>query len=271
MSEQDLAALGAADEVVTPAPEAAEITDGQDQTPPAPEETEAEKTETQKRRERRVAHEQRLKDQAADAERRAAEAETRLNRIKASATGAEPKEADFADFTEYMAAKAAFAATKAITGFQAAEIEAEAGQAKQDLQQIEAARFQARQEELAQSLPEARAVYADFDAAIAVAKRADIVSPELSMMILASDQPADLAYHLGKNPDLARTLSHMPPIEAAMQLGRISAGLQRPQPKTVSTAPAPINPVKPGGTAAKDPSKMSFKEFKAWREAGGKP
>jgi hypothetical protein len=53
-----------------------------------------------------------------------------------------------------------------------------------------------------------------------------------------------------------------------MQLGRISAGLQRPQPKTVSTAPAPINPVKPGGTAAKRVDDMNYDEYAAARRAG---
>ena len=67
--------------------------------------------------------------------------------------------------------------------------------------------------------------------------RADV--DEQNAPLVQADQPADLAYHLGKNPDLARSLSSMPPQAAAYALGKIAAGLQVPQPKIASNAPPP--------------------------------
>ena len=274
MSEQDLAALGAADEGIVAdqtADQADDQTEGQDQTPPADADAEAEKTRSQERRERRKAHENRLKEEAAVSAREREAAETRLTRIKRAAEGiTEPKETEFADPLEYAAAKGAFHAARMAAQSQAREVEAELSDIGSKTAEMENQRKQARIAELNEELPDARLRYADFDKALAMAGRSDVVAPFLTDIILDSDKPLDLAYHLGSNPDLARQLSQMAPLAAARELGRLEASLTAPKPKLQSSAPAPISPVKGGGTASKSPENMSFAEFKAYRDAGGK-
>lgn len=264
-------------EVVAPSaatPEVLQPEAGQDDQPegqePPPASEPEEKTEAQKRRERRRAQEQRQQEEFAAAQKAAQEAEARLARIKASAAGVEPKESDFTDIGEYWAAKGAWNYARQAGQFQVEEVSAEAERAKALLEQQRAAQAMARQAEFQQDAAEARTRYADFDAALAVASNAQFVSPALSEMVLASEQPADLAYHLGKNPQEAVRLSSLPPLIAARELGKLEARLVANPPKIASTAPPPINPVRPGGAPVHDPAKMSASEYAAWRSAGGK-
>lgn len=274
MSEQDLAALGAADEGIV-ADQAENQSDdqveGQVETPPADADAEAEKTRSQERRERRKAAETRHKEEAAAATRDMTQTQARLDRIKRAAEGiAEPKETEFNDPLEYAAAKGAFHAARMAAQSQAREVEAELSDIGKRSADMEEQRKQTRIAAITEEIPDARVRFADFDKALAMAQRPDVVAPFLSEIILDSDKPLDLAYHLGSNPDLARQLSQMAPLAAARELGRLEASLSAPQPKLQSSAPAPISPVKGGGTASKSPETMSFKEFKAFRDAGGK-
>jgi hypothetical protein len=100
-----------------------------------------------------------------------------------------------------------------------------------------------------------------------------VVSQELSLQVLESDQAADLTYYLGKNPDQARQLSVLfarNPVAAAMQLGRIEASLSRPKPRTQTQAPEPVTPVRGAARANPNPATMSATEYRQWREAGGR-
>lgn len=71
------------------------------------------------------------------------------------------------------------------------------------------------------------------------------VSQAMAEVIVQSDDGPALAYHLGKNPDVAAQLAKLPPTLAARELGRIEARIQfeREQAKAakppVSKAPAP--------------------------------
>lgn len=274
MADEVLAALQAA------APESVTETEDEGQTQesqPAPTEAEkaaveAQKTEAAKRRERREANEQRTRDELAAKDRTLVETQARLDRIqKASTAQAEPKETDFADVGEYWAAKGAWRAINQSAQTRIDEAKAEADQAKTEVERIRTQQKQARFETFEAEAQDARARYADFDAARAVAARADVISPALAEIVLESAQPADLVYHLGTHPEIGQRLSLMPPQAAAFELGRIAAGLAMPQPKLASSAPAPINPVRPSGTASKNPETMSAKEFDEWRRAGGQP
>jgi hypothetical protein len=242
-----------------------------EETQAAPETAEPEgPSEAQKRRERRKAQEQRILDEKQAAERRIAEAEAKAKRVQDAVAGhQEPKESDYPDIAAYWAALGAFNyarnAAKGEIGLAAAEVE----KAKQDSESVRAAQMQALQANFADERREAATRYVDFDAALAVAANARIVSQPLAEMVLSSDLPADLAYYLGKNPEVAQKLSRMPPLDAARELGRIEAGLTLPQPKIASNAPPPINPVKPSGSAGRDPAKMTASEYAAWRASGG--
>lgn len=267
MSEQDLAALEAADEGIAETPvEATETPEN-----PAPEQSEEEKTKSQVRRERRKAQADHVKEEAARAVERATQAETRLARIKNAAQGIqEPQEVEFADPIEYAAAKGAWHSSRMAARMQQGEVEAELSEHRSAVAAIEEDRKRIRQAEISEDLPEARARYADFDKALETARNADVIAPFLADMVLEAEQPLDLIYSLGSNPELARRISRMNPVAAARELGRLEASLSAPKPKYQSSAPAPISPVKGGGTVGKAPESMSYKEFKVYRDAGGK-
>jgi hypothetical protein len=59
-------------------------------------------------------------------------------------------------------------------------------------------------------------------------------------------------------------------VEQARAIGRIEASLQAPKPRTETNAPDPISPVKGKVSATRDPNRMSYKDYVAYREAGGK-
>lgn len=275
MSETDLAAPSAAAEDVVAKAEA-EAPEAEGQTPegqpaevaeqPAPED----ETESKRRRERR----ERARERAEQEAERARQAEDRLNRIKRAAESqSPPREADFPDPIEYAAARGAFAQAQAAARYQQGEAEAEAEAARSAAEAANHARIADRQRQLSEDIGAARTIYTDFDQALAVAQRGDVVSVELSLQVLESDKAADLTYWLGKNPAEAQRLSSMftrNPIAAAMELGRIEAGLNRPKPRTQTTAPEPVNPVRGTARATPNPTAMSHSEYRAWREAGGK-
>lgn len=275
MSEQELAALeGAADEAVisndTEASEATENTEGQVESQPAEAEAKAEaeeKTRTQARRERREAAERRRQQEVEAAQRKVAETQAELARIRQMAL-AEPKESEFSDPLEYAAARGAWRLHS--QGIK--------GQESSLTQQIEAAQVMQRQAEalhiaalstaFKDAIPEVAARLPDFSQALAVATDPAIVSQDLSVMILESEAAHDIAYHLGKNPEVARKLSAMHPVQAARELGKLEARLTEPKP--VTKAPDPHTPVRGAAFASKDPGKMTGPEYQAWRASGGK-
>lgn len=270
MAEQEVVAPSeAAPEVVSQdtASEVTENTEGQE-TQPAEGQPE-EKTTSQERRERRKAHEQRLRDEAAQARKEAEDLRNRINRMKA-ATGEPPKEGEFSDAIEYAAAAGAYRARAEAARVDATLIEDDAKALDQRAVAAENARIQAQNAAYMEAAKEARDRYADFDQVVSVATRPDVLSNDVALMVLESDAPADLAYHLGKHPEDAQRLSQLPPIMAARELGRIEAMLAVPKPKTATIAPPPITPVSGrGAVASKNAVDMSFNEFCAWREAGG--
>ncbi len=274
MDEKAEVALEATSEAVPveQASEATENTEGQAQSQPAEgEPPEERKTAAQERRERRKAHEQSLRDEA-EAARRDAEAERRRSERILASTGQPPNEADFSDPIEYSAALGAYKARSEGARTDARFLDEDAKAAETRARDAEQRRIGLRVEAFRDQADEAKKVYADFDQVVALASDRRFVSDDLSLMILESDQAADLAYHLGKNPALAVQLSGMPPVAAARELGRIEASLASPKVRPPTKAPEPINPVNGRGAApAKSVENMTLAEFAAWREAGGAP
>lgn len=113
---------------------------------------------------------------------------------------------------------------------------------------------------------EARDRYPDYDAVTRNPSLA--ISTALLEVLFDSDQGADIAYHLGKNPAEAVRLSALSQREQAKAIGRLEERFSAPKPLP-KVAPAPVSPV--GGQASggvKDPSKMSMAEYVAWRNSG---
>ena len=74
------------------------------------------------------------------------------------------------------------------------------------------------------------------------------ISEAMAPTIMESEQGPELVVYLAKNPDVARKLFHLNPTQAARELGKIEARLDDLlQPKSVTEAKPPLNPVKPKG------------------------
>ena len=86
-----------------------------------------------------------------------------------------------------------------------------------------------------------------------------------------ADDPAELSYYLGKNPDELDKLLDMNERQASRYLGKLEdkISIQSPPAKKLSDAPAPPSPLKgakSSTTVNSDPEKMSMAEYAAWRK-----
>jgi hypothetical protein len=93
------------------------------------------------------------------------------------------------------------------------------------------------------------------------------VTQSMAEIVMESDKSADLAYYLGKNPEIAARIAQLPERTQARELGRIEAGLTKPVAPVVSQAPAPAPRLggSDSGTGAKpdtpDSDKLSDAEW----------
>ncbi len=203
-------------------------------------EDEIRKAKAEKTRERI----QDLSRRARDAEERAAALEKRVEEL----TAARPKEGDFSDPAEFDRASLRHAVKEA----RADELKAEREQAARQA-------ADAKKEIWQEQVTEARAVYSDFDA---VALNPNLpISQTMGDVIADSQRGADIAYFLGKNPDEAKRIAGMPPIQAARELGRIEAELT-PKPRKISNAPPPVETVGSRGSGNDDPAGFSIAQMR---------
>ena len=224
-------------------------TEGQVEDQPAEPEGE-EKSRAKERRERRKAYTDRLTRERDDAR-------GRLERItRAAESEAEPKDADYDDPTEYAAAKAVWASERRMVARETAEATAAQQAAETEYHRLLASDFEEQK-------AEARGRYVDYDRV--VGDPSVFIAPHLARLIIESEQSADLAYAIARDPARAAHLSGLNPIMAARELGRIEASLRRPEPKRTSQAPQPIRPVTPAASVQKDPAKETYKEYVAKR------
>lgn len=247
--------------------------EGQEKDPPAEDEADdaesEEKTSRAKaRRERRKAEMERQREAAEAAERELEDAKKKLSRFEEVLQHTQPpKESDFATYEEYQAKLAAYHSLRAFDERAMNETKSEAEERERKYQELQQHRQTEARSMFEEACSEARERYADFDA---VARNPQVpVSQGMADIILGLDSGPDVLYHLGKNPAQAAQIANMPPVQAALAIGRIEAGLAMPKPITKSKAPDPITPVRGSGSPSKDPAKMSPTEYRKWREAGG--
>ncbi|NUB07016.1 hypothetical protein FW320_12630 [Azospirillum sp. Vi22] len=172
----------------------------------------------------------------------------------APAVNAAPKPEDFPTYDAFLIAQAKHELRQEMTQAEQAKVQEQ--QAKVQEQQASQVATNWRTQ-----VDTAKGKYADFEA---VAFSAPISEP-VAHMVAASDVGADLAYHLGKNPDEARRISALPPVAAARELGRLEAKLSAAPPPKPTQAPPPPPTVNGRGTPTRDPNAMSYAEYKAMR------
>lgn len=137
-------------------------------------------------------------------------------------------------------------------------------QAQQQQTQVQIQK--AVEERRVKTLQEGAQKYPDFDEVVRSLPAA-IMNPEMALCVLQTKTPADIAYHLGKNPDEAERISRLAPIEKAIALGELQAAILANQKKTTS-APPPPNPIGGREPSSKSESQMSMDEWLKARRAG---
>lgn len=268
--DQQVAPSEATDEPVIETQEGqgeAQTAEGEEGQKPETPEDEAKKSAAKERREREKAYKARLREEKEAAEKRAAAAEANLAKIK-GATQAEPKEAEFADYTEYAAAKAVWRYAQGLNEREAGNISAEVEHARKVAEEMAARERALAYEGFDAARQDARSRYADYDAVVGQPGLFPKGS-HLPDLIVASDHSADVAYEIAKDRNLHDQLLYASPVEAARIIGRLEAKVSVAPPRSKTSAPDPISPVRGPAASGKSPDAMSQEEFNRWRENGG--
>lgn len=199
---------------------------------------------------------------------RALRAEAELQRINKMA-GDEPRpvQDDREDYESYLARLSSWQTRQDIAKSIAAEKRAEADDLRKEAQRAEGQVHSAKTEQWVDHAREAQKRYPDFDR---VVYDQSVPMPSRVLdIILDTEAPADVAYHIAKDRALAAEIAEMTPYQAARRIVQVEAAVRGPKPRTETQAPKPMQPVKPGGAVVTDPTKMSHEQFVAWRDAGG--
>jgi len=217
-------------------------------------EREMARQEAERERQARVELENRLKDY-----------ETRTEQAKNPQLDAEPQPAQFNDLVEYYKALSEWNTDKAMRERDQRELQARLNAEKERVMST----FNERQDKFKQENP---------DYIEKVSQLQFPASQEVQDAITTSDYGAEVLYHLGKNPELAKKIVAMPLTKALKELGKIEAQFEsKPDEKPVvsrSNAPKPITPLRATSAAADTPIGSdgqfhgSYQQWKEARKAG---
>lgn len=220
---------------------------------------------------------EKLNARAAEALRRAEAAEQRLAQLeadskkptepteteqKAATTDGEPQMDAFETYTEYAKALARWEVRQE---FEARE--AKAQEAKRQAE--EQARVNAHRERV-QKFAASVEDWEDVIESVADVRMSLTVQTEL----LNSENGPELMYELAKNREELERICSLGPVAAARELGKFetriakqaSAEEKKPEPKKLTKAPKPIEPVGASkGSAKKTPEEMSYADYERWR------
>lgn len=108
-----------------------------------------------------------------------------------------------------------------------------------------------------------RKEHPDFDE---VVKR-PVFTDAMRSVISVSKTGPELAYYLGKNPEVAGKIAQMPVEMQPYEIGKLETQIKIAQKtKTTTTAPDPIIPVGNVSISGVDTSKMTTEEWMAWNK-----
>lgn len=235
-----------------------------EESPPSDEQPKPEADEGQKRSK----WQRRIDRKNEEIARHAAEAEQlrqRLNALKQQRSPT-PKLEDalrldqFDSWDDYQQAQIAYAAKVALDELRKEFIDAQQAEQERKAREAEFATVQLwndRKQAAAEKYADFEEVLGDSDAPM---------TNEMRQAILESEQGADVAYWLAKNPAKAKEIASLSPGRQIAAIGRIEAEINAPKPKAVTQAPPPITPAGSKAKADKEPHEMSPSEFAAWRK-----
>lgn len=210
------------------------------------------------------------------------EVEKELRELKAKTpAGDKPKREDFEDEDKYIEALTDWKVESKLN----AKLADTAKEVKEDEDKQVAAEIQEKVDEVTER---GISKHDDYEEVVFVKDLA--LNQVMLDAILESDISEDILYFLGKNPDVSADIYKMKPLKAAKEIGKIEDRLVaesskgplkeekkeekkedkkdevKPVVKKTTNAPEPITPVKATGAITKDPSEMTPKEYRAWRE-----
>lgn len=106
--------------------------------------------------------------------------------------------------------------------------------------------------------------FSDFTARLDTLKAAGAMVPEVVLAANEVGTPHKLLAALAEEPELAQRVAEMTPAKMVIELQRLSDRVNKP--KAPSKAPPPAERIAPGGVASEDPEKMSVAEYVKWRK-----
>jgi hypothetical protein len=182
-----------------------------------------------------------IQKRLASERRRLANAQRKIGELTAKG-GDEPVKAElnreqFSSYEEFLEAKAAKKAEEAVDRRLKEQDESRKKQLEQESERERATTWAKRQEA-------GRKKYEDFDEV--AGSEEVVITKDMAAVIMDSDLGHEIAYFLGKNPDEAERIAELSPSRQAAEIGKLELKLANPA--KPSSAPAPINPVKPKGT-----------------------
>lgn len=256
-----------------PAAEAPESTKGQEQSQPAEDSTsEDEISKSKARRERRKAAAERTQQELEALRKQLAESDAEIERMKGSVERPAPRQEDFDNYDDYVAERAAWAARRGMAEDSVARLEREKEDRTKRVEEAQTRSAEAARENWAAQVEEGKTRYADFEEVV-LKPQSIGMTREMQAVAMASDRGADIVYHIATNPDVAAHLVQMQKRHPALMAGAMQM-LERvlpnahPQPKTQTTAPDPVTPVKAKSGGQKPAKDMSMAEYRAARAAG---
>lgn len=174
----------------------------------------------------------------------------------APASEAEPKLEDFESYDAY---------TKAAIDWKVRDFRRQEEEGRRIAEAKKVA--EQAQRSLAQKIDAARERFEDFDDVVG---NPDLpITDHMAQAIAVSDVGAEVAYHLGKNPQEAARIAALHPVVQAVEIGKLGVELVlRAKQKTVSKAPQPVQSRVTGSSGVqKDPDNMTTAEWMEWRKA----
>ena len=199
------------------------------------------------------------------------EAETELAKLKSQIPSADkPKRDDFEDDAEFLEALADWKVESKLK----THSEVVTKKIGEDAEKQAATEIEQELEEISEK---GQDKYEDYSTV--VFDKDLVLTQGMVETALLTDIAEDILYYLGKNPDISAAIGEMSALRAAKEIGKIEARLvaekkkpdekkaDPPAPaKKLTQTPDPIDPVRSTGAIDKDPSQMSAKEYRAWRE-----
>jgi len=173
-----------------------------------------------------------------------------------------PKESDFETYEQYQEALVDFKVDSRIADY--------------EVKQAQKGQQQGMQTFVQDLVTDGMAKFEDFEE-VAMS----ITTPVTQQMVEIfkdCENPVDVAYHMGKNPQAAASISRMSRDAAVREITKIDLEIgtsgpatapATPSTKPVTKAPPPIKPTRSDNVISKDPEKMTQAEYEKWREDGG--